>query len=857
MNDAILRVTDGTSTIDLIRGVWRLFRWQPSIVQPKGGGTWRSSPLSEGRRLVNRQFGNAIETFELKAKRSGADNLISELQDLQRLLEKAVEYWTTSWQNEPVWIEARARCETNTRYALLYNWQIPELRNWYAQPFAMTPRILDDVTLILERGHWTENNPLSTGTCVEISGKQTVQAGIYEPSASTDDAYVDNVAASINTGGNQIYFGTSAAGNGLSAGVRFLNVDIPQGATIVRAFIRFQPGAGNGVTCNATLIGENTDTAAAFSTYLNFINRPRTTASIAWNNIETFVVSGFEYDTPDVTVILQEIVNRPGWQRCNDLVVFVENNASPTGGNRGAYSWDFSAHNDGAQLFVEWSVDWGRDETCLEEVYWTNKQNYAALTHILIDNGGVIGSNLLDISVPYRLLPLVPAVNDAVYFGIDTGSGGDNIGVFNSLVFDLSRVQTDLTIVWEYYNGAWVTLNTKDNTDTDGYLVGDPFDTLGVKSVSFEQESNWTTVAVGGVTGYWVRARVTAIGAAPVAPIQQNRHPYTITWPYIEVASDQIEGDIAAIARLLTKNRSENASGVPGPIVQASIEDLVIGLRSLSRGTSFNAYLNASDRQLPYVTQIDISGSSSFATDVTTPTGRHVTRAVNADFTEEFITWRIGQRAAADYYGEYRGFFRGRRTGGDTDDVRIRLIVRFVSRSFWDEIEYDTFVTPYAINATMTGFGIPADFGKVVVAPPSGVFDSDDDTYELQFIIELDSTGNATTFNASDLILIPADEWFVYCEALATNTVGQALGEFRGAQVTSLIEKKEVIAELLELQHNTKIAPFLARSNGKMILQRNAAQRLWFFGANVGYIPTSCTAQLWKNQRYLSARGDR
>jgi hypothetical protein len=69
---ARLVITDGTTTIDLIDRSFgfHLDSWEPAIAQYKQGGTFSDSPLADGRRLVDRHFDNAFETFELKAPRT-------------------------------------------------------------------------------------------------------------------------------------------------------------------------------------------------------------------------------------------------------------------------------------------------------------------------------------------------------------------------------------------------------------------------------------------------------------------------------------------------------------------------------------------------------------------------------------------------------------------------------------------------------------------------------------------------------------------------------------------------------------------------------------------------------------------
>ena len=66
---AVLKITDGTTTVDLIkanrRSGFHLGNWRPAVTQFKEDGVWQDSPLGDGRRLADYRFANAIETFEL------------------------------------------------------------------------------------------------------------------------------------------------------------------------------------------------------------------------------------------------------------------------------------------------------------------------------------------------------------------------------------------------------------------------------------------------------------------------------------------------------------------------------------------------------------------------------------------------------------------------------------------------------------------------------------------------------------------------------------------------------------------------------------------------------------------------
>lgn len=177
---ATLEISDGVTTVNLLNeknGV-HLAAWSPAIIPVKGNGVFQSSSLAPGQRLVHRVYGNAIETLTLHLNSHSQDALAYNLQELFRLLEKATAYWLTDWssvtidsqlQNAPVWIKVQANCETNPRYAVIHHYQIPELSNPFEQPFFSTSNVvaMDNITLVLERGHWLADQ-VGSGTCVQI-----------------------------------------------------------------------------------------------------------------------------------------------------------------------------------------------------------------------------------------------------------------------------------------------------------------------------------------------------------------------------------------------------------------------------------------------------------------------------------------------------------------------------------------------------------------------------------------------------------------------------------------------------------------------------------------------------------------
>jgi uncharacterized protein YjiK len=114
-------------------------------------------------------------------------------------------------------------------------------------------------------------------------------------------------------------------GSNQTVGIRFNGVAIPQGATITRAYVQFQVDEATSEATVLTITGEAADNAATFSSAAKVSPRPRTASAVAWAPVAWTVVgqAGADQQTPDLAAIVQEIVNRPGWQSGNSLAIII------------------------------------------------------------------------------------------------------------------------------------------------------------------------------------------------------------------------------------------------------------------------------------------------------------------------------------------------------------------------------------------------------------------------------------------------------------------------------------------------------------------------------------------------------
>lgn len=106
-------------------------------------------------------------------------------------------------------------------------------------------------------------------------------------------------------------------------GVRFNNITVPPGASILSATIQFQCDATGSEDVELTIFGEKTENAAPYveSELYNISNRTKTTASAVWSVPPWINVGdrGLEQRTVDLSEILTEIISQPGWTSGNSI----------------------------------------------------------------------------------------------------------------------------------------------------------------------------------------------------------------------------------------------------------------------------------------------------------------------------------------------------------------------------------------------------------------------------------------------------------------------------------------------------------------------------------------------------------
>lgn len=193
-----------------------------------------------------------------------------------------------------------------------------------------------------------------------FSGFIAATQSTFTVSASADDARETRSGTNIgdvNTNDTDLDLGYNTGSNTFRTlvGIRFQGVAVPQGAIIESAILRLDADNSDSSPFVWTIQGEDTDNATAFSSCSNSCDdisgRTLTSASVTWNN-EPAWTDNQQYDSPDLTAIVQEIVNRSGWSSGNALAITILGTLNNSNDARDVHSFDNTSSQTPPQLLI-------------------------------------------------------------------------------------------------------------------------------------------------------------------------------------------------------------------------------------------------------------------------------------------------------------------------------------------------------------------------------------------------------------------------------------------------------------------------------------------------------------------------
>ncbi len=202
-------------------------------------------------------------------------------------------------------------------------------------------------------GDPTTSNDVYTTSC-QCQGQSAETTLCLKVDSSDDDAEED-ISGVMNLTSSTIHLvNDSANGTGNQIiGLRFNNVDIPQGGTITGATLQFTSHSSNYTYTAVTVRAEDIDDAPAMVAAVNNISSRTTTA----NGVNWFPgwwvdegLTGSAQRVPNLTAVIQEVVDRPGFAAGNSMMIVISGT-----GERTAHSYDGSP-NDAAELCITFTA---------------------------------------------------------------------------------------------------------------------------------------------------------------------------------------------------------------------------------------------------------------------------------------------------------------------------------------------------------------------------------------------------------------------------------------------------------------------------------------------------------------------
>ncbi len=165
----------------------------------------------------------------------------------------------------------------------------------------------------------------SSSTCTQIVAQVSASSDDAEERSNGNMVLTGNVSTTQPTARLEM-MGPSGTYLNSAIGVRFKNIKIPQGATITSARLEFEVDTTSTTSTNLTIKGHKVANSTTFTSSNNNISTrlstEATTASVAWSGVPNLAVN-YKLVSPDLTGVVQEIVNQTGWANGNAMTFLI------------------------------------------------------------------------------------------------------------------------------------------------------------------------------------------------------------------------------------------------------------------------------------------------------------------------------------------------------------------------------------------------------------------------------------------------------------------------------------------------------------------------------------------------------
>ena len=194
--------------------------------------------------------------------------------------------------------------------------------------FSFTPSVTNtnDASIVFNLGGNATTVWVDNVVYKEDCSNCPTQTVSVQVNANSDDAEENLSSNSVSLGSSDLELAEDS-GNSQLIGMRFNGMNIPNGATITNAYIEFETDVAWTSAASLTIQGQDSDNPNTFtstaSDLSNTSSRPKTSATIPWTP-GNWNSENEKHQTPNLKLIIQEIINRSGWASGNSMALFIQ-----------------------------------------------------------------------------------------------------------------------------------------------------------------------------------------------------------------------------------------------------------------------------------------------------------------------------------------------------------------------------------------------------------------------------------------------------------------------------------------------------------------------------------------------------